>query len=76
VFWQVLESYARRRHTKNLWSGRPSGQKPVQVTCTDEVAQAFLYLASDQASGVTGIDLRVDAGLTANLFILETLPEE
>jgi NAD(P)-dependent dehydrogenase (short-subunit alcohol dehydrogenase family) len=43
---------------------------------TDEVAQAFLYLASDQASGVTGIDLRVDAGLTANLFILETLPEE
>jgi enoyl-[acyl-carrier-protein] reductase (NADH) len=40
------------------------------------VAQAFLYLASDQASGVTGIDLRVDAGLTANLFILETLPEE
>jgi NAD(P)-dependent dehydrogenase (short-subunit alcohol dehydrogenase family) len=43
---------------------------------TDEVAQAFLYLASDHASAVTGIDLRVDAGLTANLFILETLPEE
>jgi DNA helicase-2/ATP-dependent DNA helicase PcrA len=31
---------ARRRFTKNLWSERPSGQKPVQVTCTDEVAQA------------------------------------
>ncbi len=43
---------------------------------TDEVAQAFLFLASDQASAITGIDLRVDAGLTANWYILETLPDE
>jgi meso-butanediol dehydrogenase / (S,S)-butanediol dehydrogenase / diacetyl reductase len=43
---------------------------------TDEVAQAFLFLASDHASAITGIDLRVDAGLTANWYILETLPEE
>jgi NAD(P)-dependent dehydrogenase (short-subunit alcohol dehydrogenase family) len=42
---------------------------------TDEVAQAFLFLASDQASAITGIDLRVDAGLTANWYILETLPD-
>lgn len=42
---------------------------------TDEVAQSFLFLASDQASAITGIDLRVDAGLTANWYILETLPE-
>ena len=41
----------------------------------DEVAQAFLYLASDAASAVTGIDLRVDCGLTSNWFILETLPD-
>jgi NAD(P)-dependent dehydrogenase (short-subunit alcohol dehydrogenase family) len=41
---------------------------------TDEVAQAFLFLASDQASAITGIDLRVDGGLTANWYILETLP--
>ncbi len=41
---------------------------------TDEVAQAFLFLASEQASAITGIDLRVDAGLTANWYILETLP--
>jgi NAD(P)-dependent dehydrogenase (short-subunit alcohol dehydrogenase family) len=41
---------------------------------TDEVAQAFLYLASDQASAITGTELRVDCGLTANLYILETLP--
>jgi NAD(P)-dependent dehydrogenase (short-subunit alcohol dehydrogenase family) len=42
---------------------------------TDEVAQAFLFLASDQASAITGVDLRVDGGLTANWYILETLPE-
>jgi NAD(P)-dependent dehydrogenase (short-subunit alcohol dehydrogenase family) len=41
---------------------------------TDEVAQAFLFLASDQASAITGVDLRVDGGLTANWYILETLP--
>jgi NAD(P)-dependent dehydrogenase (short-subunit alcohol dehydrogenase family) len=41
---------------------------------TDEIAQAFLFLASDQASAITGIDLRVDGGLTANWYILETLP--
>jgi NAD(P)-dependent dehydrogenase (short-subunit alcohol dehydrogenase family) len=43
---------------------------------TDEVAQAFLYLASDQASAITGTELRVDCGLTANLYILETLPDQ
>jgi NAD(P)-dependent dehydrogenase (short-subunit alcohol dehydrogenase family) len=43
---------------------------------TDEVAHAFLYLASDQASAVTGTELRVDCGLTANLYILETLPDQ
>ena len=43
---------------------------------TDEVARAFLFLASDHASAITGIDLRVDAGLTANWYILETLPDE
>jgi NAD(P)-dependent dehydrogenase (short-subunit alcohol dehydrogenase family) len=42
----------------------------------DEIAQAFLFLASDAASAITGIDLRVDCGLTANWFILETLPED
>ena len=42
----------------------------------DEIAQAFLVLASDQASAITGIDLRVDGGLTANWYILEPLPGE
>jgi NAD(P)-dependent dehydrogenase (short-subunit alcohol dehydrogenase family) len=39
-----------------------------------EIAAAFAFLASDDASGITGIDLTVDCGLTANWFILETLP--
>jgi NAD(P)-dependent dehydrogenase (short-subunit alcohol dehydrogenase family) len=40
-----------------------------------EIAAAFAFLASDDASGITGIDLTVDCGLTANWFILETLPD-
>ena len=40
----------------------------------EEVAAAFAFLASDDASGITGHNLTVDCGLTANWFILETLP--
>jgi NAD(P)-dependent dehydrogenase (short-subunit alcohol dehydrogenase family) len=42
----------------------------------EEVAAAFVFLASREASAITGIDLRVDAGLTANWYILETLPKK
>ena len=42
---------------------------------TDEVAAAFVFLASDEARAITGIELRVDAGLTANWYILESLPQ-
>jgi DNA helicase-2/ATP-dependent DNA helicase PcrA len=40
----AVMSYARRRYTKNLWSERASDQKPVQVTCTDELAQAHFVV--------------------------------
>ena len=43
---------------------------------TDEVAAAFAFLASDDASAITGQNLAVDCGLTANWYILETLPED
>lgn len=39
----------------------------------EEVAASFAYLASEDASAVTGANLVVDCGLTANLYILETL---
>jgi NAD(P)-dependent dehydrogenase (short-subunit alcohol dehydrogenase family) len=41
----------------------------------EEVAAAFAFLASDDASGITGHNLVVDCGLTANWYILETLPD-
>lgn len=39
-----------------------------------EVAAAFVFLASPEASGITGIDLVVDGGLTANHYVMETFP--
>ena len=41
----------------------------------DEIASAILFLASDDARHVNGIELTVDGGTTANLYIVETLPE-
>jgi len=41
----------------------------------EEIAAACAFLASDDASAVTGIDLTVDCGLTANWYILETLSD-
>jgi NAD(P)-dependent dehydrogenase (short-subunit alcohol dehydrogenase family) len=47
----------------------------IRVNCVSpgEIAAACAYLASDDASAVTGVDLTVDCGLTANWYILETL---
>jgi NAD(P)-dependent dehydrogenase (short-subunit alcohol dehydrogenase family) len=42
----------------------------------EEIAAACAFLASDDASAITGIDLTVDCGLTANWYILETLPAD
>lgn len=41
----------------------------------EEIAAAVTFLASDEASGITGTNIVVDGGLTANLFVMETLPE-
>ena len=39
----------------------------------EEIAAAFVMLASEDASAITGTNLVVDCGLSANLYILETL---
>jgi NAD(P)-dependent dehydrogenase (short-subunit alcohol dehydrogenase family) len=44
-----------------------------RLVTTAEIAAAVAFLASDDASGITGVDLTVDCGLTANWYILETL---
>jgi meso-butanediol dehydrogenase / (S,S)-butanediol dehydrogenase / diacetyl reductase len=40
-----------------------------------EIADAVLFLSSKEASAITGTNLTVDCGLTANWFILESIPE-
>jgi NAD(P)-dependent dehydrogenase (short-subunit alcohol dehydrogenase family) len=40
----------------------------------DEIAAAIAFLASDDARHITGTELTVDGGTTANLYVVETLP--
>lgn len=47
-----------------------------RLVSPEEVAHAVCFLASSHASGITGSDIAVDGGTLANLYILETLPEE
>ena len=42
----------------------------------EEIASACAFLASEDASGITGVDLTVDCGLTANWYILESIPSD
>ena len=42
----------------------------------EEIAAAVAFLASDEAAAITGTDLTVDGGTTANLYIVETVPAE
>ena len=74
-------------HTEMTEVGVPAGMMDYLVNRFDrvplrrlvrpeEIAAACAFLASDDASGITGIDLTVDCGLTANWYILESLPAD
>jgi NAD(P)-dependent dehydrogenase (short-subunit alcohol dehydrogenase family) len=65
-------SEAARRHMIERFSRVPLGRL-VEV---DEIARTVAFLGSDEASGITGIDVPVDCGTLANLYIAETLPKE
>jgi NAD(P)-dependent dehydrogenase (short-subunit alcohol dehydrogenase family) len=45
-----------------------------RMATPEEVAAAICFLASDDAAAITGSELTVDGGTTANLYIVETLP--
>jgi NAD(P)-dependent dehydrogenase (short-subunit alcohol dehydrogenase family) len=46
-----------------------------RMATVEEIAAAIAFLASDDAGAITGTDLTVDGGTTANLYIVETLPQ-
>jgi NAD(P)-dependent dehydrogenase (short-subunit alcohol dehydrogenase family) len=45
-----------------------------RMATPEEIAAAILFLASDDAAAITGSELVVDGGTTANLYVVETLP--
>ncbi len=59
----ALIAQARERYTKNLWSRRPGGAKPVLVTCPDEASQDACVIGHVLALYEQGIPLRRQAVL-------------
>jgi NAD(P)-dependent dehydrogenase (short-subunit alcohol dehydrogenase family) len=77
----VSPGYTRTEMTTDFFGAATEGphgfaRAPLRrLVEPEEVANAFLFLASDAASAITGTNLVVDGGLTANLFIVETLAD-
>ena len=46
-----------------------------RILAPEEIGWACTFLASDEASGVTGTEIVVDGGLTADAYVLQTLPD-
>ena len=49
------------------WSASPAGTRCAASGTPEEVAAAICFLASDEASFISGVVLRVDGGLLAGL---------
>jgi DNA helicase-2/ATP-dependent DNA helicase PcrA len=54
---------ARERHPKELWSHKPSGERPELVTCADEAEQTEFVLGRILERREQGLDLRRQAVL-------------
>lgn len=67
---------ARERYTKNLWSSREGGQKPLLVTCKDEAAQDEYVLARVLEHYEQGIPLRRQAVLFRAAHLSDSLELE
>jgi meso-butanediol dehydrogenase / (S,S)-butanediol dehydrogenase / diacetyl reductase len=74
VHTQMVEDFVSAEAMKYLRGNfaRVPMQRLVQV---NEVARAVAFLAGPDSSAITGIDLPVDCGTLANLYVFETLPK-
>jgi NAD(P)-dependent dehydrogenase (short-subunit alcohol dehydrogenase family) len=72
----TLTQMAEEAITPEILQAMQTGFRRVpmgRMVTTEEVAAAVTFLASPLASAITGVDLLVDGGTLANLYILETL---
>lgn len=58
-------------HESRLLASAPLGRALSRIASAEEVADAAVFLASDEASYVTGIALPVDGGKTAGLQVFD-----
>ena len=62
----VLTPRSLARHSESEWYTGETSRIPLgRLAKAEEIANAILYLASDESSYVTGSELVVDGGLTA-----------
>jgi meso-butanediol dehydrogenase/(S,S)-butanediol dehydrogenase/diacetyl reductase len=74
VHTQMVEEFVSAEAMKYLRGNfaRVPMQRLVEI---NEVARAVAFLAGPESSAITGIDVPVDCGTLANLFVFETLPK-